>query len=392
VTILGYKRDTFKMNSKALTQRSLDFWLLGGFSIAAWAALSMFQIFREQNGYINNYFTQLAATAAMLAYVCNYPHFLASYRLAYSRGLPFIKKNNFQLIIVPILLIAIILLAFGFYTLPVEQNQTWISILSSLKSTGLDFSFLDNPKLGELIVGNMVNLMYLTVGWHYTKQTFGCVMVYSNFDNYKLTSLQKNLIRYNLLGVWWLTFAHSNMYGGANQFWQIPYTAFNLPDWLYTLTNAYFVVSILTVAYFVFYKNYKQNKIWPTANMLVPMAAMYIWWLPVTRQYDFYMYLTPFFHSLQYLAFVYKIEGQAAYEKQKNSTYITLLIFGLIITGWFSFDALPNAIDKSVGSLALLGVPFFLAAVTLFINIHHYFIDNVIWRFSDPKIREQLLK
>jgi hypothetical protein len=27
----------------------------------------------------------------------------------------------------------------------------------------------------------------------------------------------------------------------------------------------------------------------------------------------------------------------------------------------------------------------------LFINIHHYFIDNVIWRFRDPVVRQHLL-
>ena len=27
----------------------------------------------------------------------------------------------------------------------------------------------------------------------------------------------------------------------------------------------------------------------------------------------------------------------------------------------------------------------------LFINIHHYFIDNVIWRFTDPEVRAHLL-
>jgi len=27
----------------------------------------------------------------------------------------------------------------------------------------------------------------------------------------------------------------------------------------------------------------------------------------------------------------------------------------------------------------------------LFINIHHYFIDNVVWRFKDPQVRAYLL-
>jgi hypothetical protein len=34
---------------------------------------------------------------------------------------------------------------------------------------------------------------------------------------------------------------------------------------------------------------------------------------------------------------------------------------------------------------------FFFTAAMLFINIHHYFIDNVIWRFKDPEVRNYLL-
>ena len=44
--------------------------------------------------------------------------------------------------------------------------------------------------------------------------------------------------------------------------------------------------------------------------MLVPVIALYVWWMPQTRQYEFYFLLTPLFHSLQYLAFVYKAAAE----------------------------------------------------------------------------------
>ena len=42
--------------------------------------------------------------------------------------------------------------------------------------------------------------------------------------------------------------------------------------------------------------------------VLAPFVALYIWWLPQTRQYEYYFLLVPLFHSLQYLAFAYKME------------------------------------------------------------------------------------
>jgi len=32
-----------------------------------------------------------------------------------------------------------------------------------------------------------------------------------------------------------------------------------------------------------------------------------------------------------------------------------------------------------------------MIAAMLFINTHHYFIDNVVWRFKDPQVRAYLL-
>ena len=44
-----------------------------------------------------------------------------------------------------------------------------------------------------------VHAMFFTVGWHYTKQAFGCMMVYASFDGYRFTIAQRNLVKWNLL-------------------------------------------------------------------------------------------------------------------------------------------------------------------------------------------------
>ena len=47
--------------------------------------------------------------------------------------------------------------------------------------------------------------------------------------------------------------------------------------------------------------------------------------------------------------------------------------------------------DSRVGTNDAWGMSFFVTAAMLFINIHHYFIDNVLWRFKDPRVRAYLL-
>ena len=125
--------------------------------------------------------------------------------------------------------------------------------------------------------------------------------------------------------------------------------------------------------------------------MLVPFAAQYVWWLPVTRQFEFYFLLTPMFHSLQYLAFVYKMEGTRLRSEPRREVKATLLVSGLVLAGWMAFELLPNTLDTALGTFAAWQMFFFFTAAMLFINVHHYFIDNVLWRFKNPEVRAYLL-
>ncbi len=61
--------------------------------------------------------------------------------------------------------------------------------------------------------------------------------------------------------------------------------------------------------------------------------------------------------------------------------------------GWLLFHAAPWAIDdvfvaatrSTIGGK--LGPTPCFAALYAFVNIHHYFMDNVIWRRENPRMR-----
>src|SRR5207244_13238245 len=100
--------------------------------------------------------------------------------------------------------------------------------------------------------------------------------------------------------------------------------------------------------YNVFETNYKSTGARPSLNMLAPFVALYIWWLPQTRQYEFYFLLTPFFHSLQYLAFVYKLEDTRLRRVPHRELRATFIMFGVVLAGWLAFEFLPNPIDNQL--------------------------------------------
>jgi hypothetical protein len=384
------RSDVQSQRPHALTTRFADFWLLGGASLLVWLVMFAVQGFRAAWA-IDQHFKNLTVTTASLSLIVNYPHFLVSYKLAYSRGRAFITTHGWQLLVVPALLVATFAFAYAYYDVPVSRLPL-VSLMSrDLTGFGNNARVFSGPRLGDLLFGLTFNVMIFTVGWHYTKQVFGCMMVYAYFDRYTFSPRQRTMTKYALLSIWWLNFAQGNVAGAQNNFSQFKYYSFDLPDILVPITSFIVAAGILLVAYDVFWKNYKERGETPSVNMVVPFVALYVWWLPITRQYEFYFLLTPFFHSLQYLAFVYKMEDTRLRGLRHPEIRGTVLAFAIVLAGWLAFEFVPNEVDTVLGTFNAWQMFFFFTAAMLFINIHHYFIDNVLWRFKDPEIRKYLL-
>ena len=382
--------DTISERPRALTTRFVDFWLLGGASLLVWFVMFATQGFRAAWA-IDQHFKNLTVTTASLSLLVNYPHFLISYKLAYSRGRAFVTSHWWQLVVVPALLIATFAFAYAYFNVPVSQLSPVGMLSRDLTGFGNNARVFSGPRLGDLLFGLTFNVMIFTVGWHYTKQVFGCMMVYAYFDRYKFSPRQRTITKYALLSIWWLNFAQGNVAGAQSNFSQFKYYSFDLPDILVPITSLIVAAGVLLVAYDVFWKNYKERGELPSVNMVVPFLALYVWWLPITRQYEFYFLLTPFFHSLQYLAFVYKMEDTRLRGLKNPEVRGTILAFGIVLAGWLAFEFVPNEIDTALGTFNAWQMFFFFTAAMLFINIHHYFIDNVLWRFRDAEIQKYLL-
>ncbi|MGE0528513.1 MAG: hypothetical protein AB7P49_15700, partial [Bdellovibrionales bacterium] len=124
------------------------------------------------------------------------------------------------------------------------------------------------------------------------------------------------------------------------------------------------------------------------------------WYLPLLS-HPMFMHMIPFFHSLQYLLFVYafrrnKVEAQIEYpntpegrKKRLTGLYGYLLVPA--ITGALLMYIIPRYLDQvSAPHSSLFGATPFYFSFLIFINIHHYFIDNVIWRGDNEEMRTYL--
>jgi hypothetical protein len=98
----------------------------------------------------------------------------------------------------------------------------------------------------------------------------------------------------------------------------------------------------------------------------------------------------PALHSLQYLVVVWRFEinRTAIQTKSLMSRTWRLASFGTlgILLGYMGFWLLPRFLNGEINyDQQTFGPTVFLFVFWVFINVHHYVIDNVIWRGENPE-------
>jgi len=305
-----------------------------------------------------------------LAFAVNFPHFLLSYQLLYMDfGHLIWKKFSFfwAAVIVPAMLIGG--LAYAAYY-----------VHSSM-------------------LGYFANALYFFVGWHYTKQIYGGVVVTNALHNVFYSKIERWAVKSSLYSIWLLSWIWSNASLSKQWFYGIPYETLNFPMKL--MPYCYTVAAVTFVAVLILHaRKFIRERKAPAISAVACYLSIYIWFLPTFYNPTFY-FTVSFFHSLQYLPFVYafrrnKVDSQSSESRHPVSRKIVYLYGYLllsVITGAIFFSLLPGYIDSlQLFNTGLYGPTLAMFCFMIFLNIHHYFIDNVIWKGSNPEMRKYIFQ
>jgi hypothetical protein len=114
------------------------------------------------------------------------------------------------------------------------------------------------------------------------------------------------------------------------------------------------------------------------------------------------VYVIPALHSVQYLFFVWLLTRNQAKAAQQAPFFgpaprqrLLFLVVLSIALGWLMFHGAPDMIDgarlaqhrRDHIRLGDLGATPYFAAFFAFVNIHHYFMDAVLWRRENPEMQ-----
>ncbi len=249
------------------------------------------------------------------------------------------------------------------------------------------------------MLGLMFQLMYLLVGWHYTKQGFGVAMVLSARRGVRFAPLERRVLLAHCYAGWAYAWASPFDPGHPVEEKGVFYDTLGQPTWLEPLTLAVFALSTLVLALLLVRKRLREGRL-PLATPLTGLLCGVWAWSVFSSIDPLVRYAVPALHSLQYLYFVGLLRGNEAREREREPyfetsarTRLAVLALSAIALGFFLFDVAPALLDDFFlppggrsPEDALGPTPYFAALYT-FVNLHHYFMDAVIWRRDNPETR-----
>ena len=354
-----------------LIEGRVDALLGGGFSLTIsilviiWGSLSESKM---------NWALGFVTTYLLTDLLINSPHFIASYRILYSKHQNF-RRHPFVTLVLPIL--AVTLLGYVCYWGPLNTSNEPGSSVSQ-------------PKV-------MLALTYLApvfLGWHYVGQAWGTTACFAYLSGFRMNPFQRKLIRFGFMSLfaYHLTWACASMELLEQWFPQQRAGEFMIKA-LMSVCRVIVLASFFA-GIWGFFQIAQEHKRRIPATVWLPWVATYSWYVMVDV-YPQAFFLLQIFHALQYLMFPVRVElneHQSPHggHRMLNCDGHMLIYYGaLVVIGYIAFEwttllERTNLVDQT-GTMLLLGT-----ATMMCINIHHYFIDAVIWKIREPDVRESL--
>lgn len=354
----------------------LDFLLLGGGSAVAMAALWLFM---PSTGS-----AVLASVMLWLANVINHPHFGHSYQIFYRDFRAKAFGNSYS------------------HGLRTRYIVAGIAVPIVLGAILLGSLLFDVPQL--LKFG--INLMVFFTGWHYVKQGYGILMLESAIKRCFFDAAEKKILLVNAYVVWALAWILLNRDVIERDMFGLKAYAFPMPDIVLHVTVAAAIIASGAVLFMLGRRIVNRQKIaWN--GVVAYVVSLYIW-LMAPRLSPMMILVIPAMHSLQYLAVVwrYQFNREKAEESMHGADsrifgfktamrpmlarFVSFLIVGAIL-GFLGFWGVPFLLDLlQPYDPARFGGFAFMAIFWIFINIHHYFLDNVMWRRENTDMKKYL--
>jgi hypothetical protein len=362
------------MAARSRRARIAEFLALGGGTLVLFPLL---WLFRSRAG-LDPAEDFIDAFAYHAALVINNPHFAVSYLLFYKDAPSRVRR--------------------GFYAPGQRARYLFSGFVVPVALVAWATFALKTSSARSL--GFMIELMFFLVGWHYVKQGFGILTVFSARRGFRFAPRERLAVLGHCFAGWAYAWASPAVPGKTVQEKGVVYHALAHPGWLEQGTKVAFGLSALVMIAALVARWQKDRQRPPTGPLVAFVVTIWLW--TVYSSLDpLMLYLIPALHSIQYLVVVRLLKRNEAREAEGPPLFgrpaavrLAALAGAAVALAWVLFRGVPGLLDGALVLRARAGeapsdlgnTPYF-AVIFVIVNIHHYFLDTVLWRRENPETR-----
>lgn len=327
----------------------VDFALIGGVSLALYVGLSLFHDGARSG--------TVLLIAAFLTWVGNWPHFAATnYRLYRSRET--VSQYPITALMVPVLVLA--------------------GVVASVQAP-------------QAFAPYFVLCFLLWSPYHFSGQSCGITLIYARRAGLPVGKLE----RWALFGFVYMTFIAPMVRGHVGTtpipFYSVAVPRLGVPAWVAQVTDVLLWVAAAGFAAAMLRWALRERRMIP-AIVLLPAVTQLVWFEFGSRLPSFSEFV-PFFHGVQYLLIAWCVQLKEKMDEQgiaPSPRYVggesLRWAVGIFLGGAGLFWVAPRL-------LADTGVPLLTATAIVIsaVQIHHFFVDGVIWKLKNPRVRTPLM-
>lgn len=327
----------------------VDFLLIGGASILTYLAMRSF--------HDGSRTALIASLGLWLSWVVNWPHFSAtSYRLYASRE--HLSQYPVTAVLAPILVGAGVLASFA------------------------------EP---QLYAPYFVKLFLIWSPYHFSGQSIGISLLYARRGRHKVGAAERFTLAAFIYGTFLIGTLRAETNLSGYVYYGISYPGFGIPAWVVSAVELWTYGNGAVFAGLLIRDAIRTRRL-PPLMYLLPGITQFVWFV-LGGLRPGYAEFVPFFHSLQYLLIAWAMQlkeksdregiaGTRGYVARESLRWYALNVAG----GAALFWALPR-LAAAAGVSTTLAAAVLIAAV----QIHHFFVDGVIWKLRTRSVVSPLL-
>ncbi len=312
----------------------------------------------------------LAGTiAGWLVYVVNFPHFAATnYRLYHNKDN--IRQYPITALVIP-----------------------WV-ILAGM--------------IGSFYSPNYIAVTFLMIflywsPYHFSGQTLGITLIYARRAGFFVGKWERFTLSNLIYSSFLFMTARGEAITAASDLilppeYSIERYRLGLPMWISNVILGWMIINAIGFVFLIIKWCQEQRRTLPLI-VLLPVVTQLVWFIPGSYCKSFYLFV-PMFHSLQYLLIAWSLQLKEKMDMRKITPSVNYVVkesirWGAInlVLGMMLFTWIPVALHFILKEVFDLDYPylFVLGIMIAGVQIHHFFVDGVIWKLKKKTVSSPLM-